>query len=223
MTSAGELGVVLSFLSQCYTVSTVQDLARLIVTSSQEFGLETSVQIRTDKGVFNASTVEPISQLELTLLMRLKDAGRLKEKDNKLVANFGDITQLIKNMPEDSDKRGRYRDHIAILLEGAEMRLKALNAQHLVSQVIVDTREALAEIQQTHSMQQENSVAILDRVLADLEGAFLSYGLTEEQEEALLEIVRHGIDKSLDNRDANQKVDAEFEKIIAKLESCAKF
>ena len=135
ITSIGEQGVVLDFMRRSFTVNSIEELAKLIIEATGTYGLENSVQIRGSREMFNASTTEPISPLEQELLHHLKDAGRLRENGANFVMNFGPITQLIKNMPEDEEKRGRLRDHLAILLEGAEATLRTLEMQQEIAQM----------------------------------------------------------------------------------------
>ncbi|VAW76721.1 hypothetical protein MNBD_GAMMA14-1728, partial [hydrothermal vent metagenome] len=217
ISSAGEQGVVLDFMRRSFTVGSVGELARLIVEATANYGLENSVQLRVSRDLVNASTTDPMPPLEQELLLRLKDAGRLREKGANIVANFGGITQLIKNMPEDEDKRGRLRDHLAILLEGAEARLWTLKMDQELAQLVEESNQALQDIQAMQKKQKQTAMQIMDDVQKDLEESFLSYGLTEDQEALLLGVVRTGVDKSLDNFEQGLKIDDQLRTIIDRL------
>jgi CheY-like chemotaxis protein len=222
ISSAGEQGVVVDFMRRSFTVENVEALARLIVEATANFGLESSVQLRTARGPVNAGSTEPMPPLEVELLTRVKDTGRLSERGSRLIANFGPVTQLIKNMPEDEDRRGRLRDHIALLLEGAEARLKSLEMQQRISMLVIESNKALHEIEIMQKQQKETAMQIMDGVMAQLEKSFLSYGLMEEQEEKLLEIVRGGVDKSLDNFEQGLMIDEKLREIVHLLERSCK-
>ena len=222
ITSAGEQGVVLDFMRRSFSVSSIEDLAKLIVEATGNYGLENSAQIRGSRALFNASTTEPISPLEEELLHRLKDAGRLRENGANFVMNFGPITQLIKNMPEDEEKRGRLRDHLAILLEGAEATLRTLEMQQEITQMVYESNRALQNIQAMQKAQKDKGMQIMDNVMMNMEESLFNYGLTEEQENLLRKIVQTGVDDSLENLEQGVKIDDQLHEIIDRLTTIAK-
>lgn len=222
ISNAGEQGVVVDFMRRSFTVQSIEDLARLAVEATANYGLENSVQIRSSMGTVNASTADPMPPLEIELMSRLKDAGRLKTSGARLIANFGNVSMLIKNMPDDEDKSGRLRDHLAILLEGAEIRLKALEMVQQLAELVADSNQALQEIGCQQKQQKEAAMQIMDDVMKELEASFLRYGLTEEQEQRLLGVVKTGVDKSLDNFEQGLKLDEQLRSIIDRLEQFSK-
>ena len=218
ISNAGEQGVVLDFMRRCYSVETQEELARQLVASIANYQLDSSVQIRHAKGDINASSREPMPPLEIELMTLLKDSGRIMEKDKRLILNFGDISLLIKNLPDDSDKRGRLRDHLAMLLEGAEEQLKSLRMKETLSNIVTESRQSLREIEQMQTEQKQSSMEIMDELMKNLEEAFMSYGLTEEQEMILLQMVQASVDKSLENFEKGLKIDEKMSSIIQRLD-----
>jgi len=218
ISSAGEQGVVVNFMKNSFSVTSIEELARLVVDATSSYGLESSVQLRTAASSVNASSKEPIPPLEQELLSKLKDVGRLKESGTRFIGNFGGVTQLIKNMPEDEDKRGRLRDHLALLLEGAEARLHALEMQQQLAQLVTDSNQTLQDIEAMQQQQKQTSMQIMDDVMQKLEASFLSYGLTEEQEALLFKVVQDGVDKSLNNFEQGMMIDEKMRDIIRSLE-----
>lgn len=219
ITSAGEQGVVLDFMRRSFLVNTIEDLARLIVEATSMYGLDNSVQIRTADGDVNVSSAQPMSPLEIELLTRLKDAGRLRESGKRFIANFGNISQLIKNMPDDMEKQGRLRDHLAILLEGAEARLKSLELNADLAQLVVDARLSLKKIKIMQEEQKQAGVKIMDDTLDELEESFMSYGLSEDQEVLLSKVVQSGVEKTIDNFERGVAIDEELGALIQRLSS----
>jgi len=218
ISSAGEQGVVVNFMKNSFSVASIEALARLVVEATSSYCLEVSVQLRSTAGPVNAGSREPIPPLEQELLTRLKDVGRLKESGARFIGNFGGVTLLVKNMPEDEGKRGRLRDHLALLLEGAEARLEALELQQQLAQVVTDSNQALQEIEAMQTKQKQTSMQIMDDVMMQLEASFLSYGLTEDQEALLLKVVQDGVDKSLENFEQGVMIDEKMREIIHSLE-----
>ncbi|MFL0797841.1 MAG: response regulator [Cellvibrionaceae bacterium] len=217
ISNVGEQGIVLDFFRRSFKVSSIQELAQLIIEATSSFGLENSVQIRNGEDIYYASTEEPMSPLEQELLSRLKDAGRLRERGITCVANYGAITQLVKNMPESEEKRGRIRDHLALLLEGAEARLESLEMQEELSVAIHSAKDALLSIEKDEKQFKKNAINIVDSMTQEMESALFSYDLTEKQEESLVEILSSGVSKSLDNLDYGSGVDGQLRDIVSKL------
>ena len=219
ISSIGEQGVVLDFMRRSFTVTSVEELAQLIVEVTTNYGLENSVQICGSREITNASSQGSMSPLEQELLIRLKDAGRLRELGGNFVANFGAITQLIKNMPEDEEKRGRLRDHLAVLMEGAEARLSTLEMDQELARVVTDSNQALQNIEAMQKSQKQTAMQIMDDVVGQLETSFFGLGLTEEQEHMLLGVVQNGVNLSLENFEQGMKIDDQLHAIVHRLEN----
>ena len=218
ISNIGEQGIILDFTKQSYTVKQPAQLGRELINVFSVYGVDATLQIRTSIGTLNVSSREPVAPLEIELLSRLKDVGRIQEYEMRLIANFGPLSLLIKKMPEDEDKRGRLRDHLALLLGIAESRLEALEVELKLKKVVVDARQSLANVEQMQQAQKSVAMQIMDTTLTDLEEAFMTCGLTEEQERLLLQLVQNGVDQSLENFEKGLKIDEELQKIIDKLE-----
>ena len=214
LTNAGELGVTINFMRHSFSTDSLEALARLVVEATTNYGLESGVAISLPDETFYASSNEPIQPLEQELLSRLKGGSRITERGSRLVLNFGDISQLIKNLPEDEDKRGRLRDHLAILLEGAEARVEALKIQKKMAQVVTGSNQTLLMIKGRTQEQKQAAMGIMDNVMHEIESAFLTYGLTEEQEKKILDIVKKGVDESLENLERGHETDQQLHAII---------
>ena len=217
MTNASEQGVVLNFMRQSFSIKDLKGLADLIIESFNSFSVNTCIQIRTPSESLTVSNTPPATPLEEELLTRLVNSGRIKESGRRLIANFGDISLLIKNMPDDTDKAGRLRDHLALLLEGAEARLKAIITEMGLASLVEHSQVALENIETMQNEHKLASVKIMDNVMQQLEESFMSYGLTEEQEMLLLKVVQDGVDESLTNLEKGQEVDAAMRDIINRL------
>ena len=217
MSTAGEQGVVLHFLRNSIAANTIERLAEMIVEAHEKYDLLTTVQIRSGNRVINIGTSDPVPPLEKELLSRLAEKDRIKEHGKRAIFNFGGVSVLIKNMPEDEDKRGRLRDHIAILLEGAEAKLVSLEMGIQLAELVIDGNKALEKIGSKQKAHKEDSQKFMDKMLQDIEASFMSWGLNEEQENILIKIVQNGVNKSLDHVEQGMKIDEEMREIINRL------
>ncbi|MDH5545289.1 MAG: response regulator [Gammaproteobacteria bacterium] len=223
MTSWGEQGLLIDFLRNSFSCKTAKDLARTIIAAVKGFSVECTVQIRTEGGMVNLSSGETVPPLEAELLYRLKDDKRIIEKGQRCIITYGSVSLLLKDMPEDDDKRGRYRDHLAMLVEGAESKMKAIQLSDILARVIVESNRALREIEAEQILHKEKSQRIMDGMLLGLESTFISWGLSEAQEKNLISLVQEGIDQSLDHLEEGFKVDDKFRQIVHRLTSAATF
>ncbi len=192
---ASEQANVIHFLRQSFSCQSVEELAQSIVDTCDNFGLSNTVQIRTDWEAITKSSGNNPSPLEIEMLTSLQQIGRIYQRGQRLILNFGNISQLIKNLPNDEAKSGRLRDHLALILEGAESRLKALRAVDEMKSVMEGTNDALSEISIKQAAQKRQNVKIMDDMMDEIQMGLFDYGLTEEQEKVLLGIVERNSEK----------------------------
>lgn len=218
MTSAGEQGVVLEFLRSSYAITDIVELAYLIVDSVAKYDLKCSVQLRTFDNTIHYGTRAPLPPLEEELLKRLKDEGRIIEQGKRAIFNFGGVSVLIKNMPEDEDKRGRLRDHLAILFEGADAKLESLVLHQQLNDLVRKSKDTLKIIEVEQIAHKTQSQSIMDAMLQKLEASFLNWGLNEDQETVLIQVVQDGVDESLEHFESGLSIDEKMSEIFSHLE-----
>lgn len=189
MMDAGEQAGVIHFLRDSFGCKTLEDLAQAIVTATSNFGLSNTVQIRTSSDNITVSSNGACPPLEVEMLTSLRNIGRIHQRGKRLILNFGDISQLIKNLPDDDAKVGRLRDHLAIILEGAESRADALLAVDEMKKLLKDTEESIGHIQAFEKSQKGRNVKVMDKMIEEIHASLFEYGLTEEQENVLLKMV----------------------------------
>lgn len=217
ITSAGEQGVVLEFLRQSFIVDNIEKMAKMIVDAHEKYELQNTVQIVSGDKIIVKGTSDPVPPIEKELLLRASSQHRIREHGRKAIIKYGGVSVLIKNMPEDEEKRGRLRDHLAILLEGAAAKLTSLEIGEQLAMLVDDANKALKDVDAEQVKHKEESQRLMDDMLQDVEASFLSWGLTEEQEDILVNLVQDGINKSLDHMEQGIKIDAKMLEIIKRL------
>ncbi|WP_018416783.1 response regulator [Teredinibacter turnerae] len=216
---ASEQAFVVGFLRQSFNVTSFKDLAKLTVEYTNKFGLANTVQIRGPWETTTISSSLPIAPLESELMYRLADSGRILEKGKRLILNFPLVSQLIKNMPNDApDKCGRLRDHLALIIEGASNCAKNILVNDEIARLIEESNETLLQIQKLQTNQKETNMKIMDRLMDEVQQSFLTFGMSEEQEDLVLSKIRNAVDDTLDNFEAGLKIDEELKNIVERLE-----
>lgn len=198
MSSMGEMGVVLQFLRASFTCNTPDELAATLFESLAQYGLVGMLELRHGGTRACHSSQGECSPLEHSILGHARDMGRVFQFRDRLAINYPHITLLLPNLPMDSpDKVGRLRDHLAIIAEGAEARLEALeNAERRLRQAdaivttVTELGQVLAEIER---QQQDNRMQTLEigyEYMQQLNEAFIHLGLNDGQETELVNMAQ---------------------------------
>lgn len=226
ISSTGEIGVVLNFMSRSFTCADHQQLGKTVLDSLAEYKLNCAVQIHTPGTTFDFDTSGVTKPLESALLNKLRDAGRIYDFGPRTIVNFPNISILIKNMPlADQDKYGRYKDNLALLVEGADSRTKAITneievarQQKALKYTVSEIKVALDEVNAQQQSYKLRTAQIMEKLINDVENSFLRLGLTEEQEEGFLSVVTASVNDILALYDKGLAVDDTLNVILQQLE-----
>lgn len=219
MTDSGEQGLILDFLRKSFGISTVQELAELVVATVARFGLACCVQVREGDVKLSASNTPPVLPLEEELMEQLAESGRIHQKQKRLIINYSNISMLVKNMPEDENYAGRLRDHLMLIVEAASNHLVGLHLTESFYELIKQSNQVLEQIKDEQAAVKERNVQILDQMLLAVEHRFSTVGLTDEQEEELLGIITNSVELSLQNFEQGLHLDAKMEQIAKEIEA----
>ncbi len=128
MTSAAEQGLLLQFMKSCFRCKNQKDLAMAILHTVKQFGLEGVVQIRGEYALVSRGQDGPCTPLEEAVLANVSGAGRIVTLRQRTAINYPHSTLIVKNMPTDDPERyGRLKDHLSMLMEGADARVGPLD------------------------------------------------------------------------------------------------
>jgi hypothetical protein len=127
---------------------------------------------------------------------------RIFQFRDRLAINYSRITLLVPNLPLDNpDFVGRLRDNLAIIAEGAETRLLAMESENQrlaqasgIIQVVAELTRGLVEIEAQQSDNRLHALGLANAYLDDLEEAFVHLGLTDAQEAELIALAKKAID-----------------------------
>ena len=228
MSSAGDLSIVLNFLRTTTRLSGSQALAQALSNSIGEYGLKASVQIRGPKGVIaNAANTVEVTPLEADILSSsVNIEGRILEKGRRLIVVYDAVSMLVKNLPEDNQKRaGELRDYLMILAENADaLNRKMKEDQNIADQRIAvvleavkDAKDTLSSIQAFQIQYKEDSIRIMDELLEEVEANFFSMGLTEAQEKMITDMIQKKLNEGVTHMEQGLQVDAKLQNLADNL------
>lgn len=227
MSGMGELGQVIEFLRKSFASVSGMDLARQILDAVTQFGLEGAVQIRLCDQELSLSAEGADLPLETAILNHVRNQGRIFEFRDRGVYNYGGITLLIKNMPiEDGERCGRLRDNMAILAEGADARRQSIEIESRnrrtrvgIGSALDDVHAMLVDLKVAHADEQEASARLMGEMREALTYAFLGLGLTEKQEEGVIEMIRRYFDALRDHNEYGHMLADKLGQIADRLKS----
>ena len=226
MSSLAEMGVVLDFMRNSFACTTPDALAAKLLEALHQFNLDGMVELRSTTGRSCHSTQGPCTPLETGILEHAAKMERVFQFRNRLTINYPNVTLFAHPLPiDDADRVGRLRDHLAILVEGAEARLAAMDLlcrQTIqasgIGEAIAELSATLAEIDRQQAEHRLRASDIDEDYLRDLVTAFVHLGLSEDQETRLAEMAQHTHARLAALRDEGLDVSDRLREVARKLE-----
>lgn len=226
MVSMGELGVVLQFLSKSFACGTREELGAALLEAVRQYELNSAVQLRMDDQALSMSENGIDLPLEVSVLNHVRHSGRIFQFKTRCVFNYGHVTLLVNNMPlDDPDRCGRIRDNVALLAEGADARMRAIEAAELARHRRASIEAALPRVQTTLEAVQANyrrNSLELTQVMIEFQEAlsksFFTLGLTESQEESMTALASTYMQRMVASQDASLQTIGQLQELAFSLE-----
>ena len=162
------------------------------------------------------------------MIGKLHGIGRIFEFKTRMVINYEHASILMNDVPDDNEQRGRIRDNVAMLAEGAHARIASLlveqdnkRKQSGIRFALGEILEMTAELRDQQCISQNQGQSAVNSVILSFETAFIRFGLRPEQESELINLLvdlRHevaGIGLSA------EEVDRKLQRVVRSLQSIA--
>ncbi|WP_196140042.1 PleD family two-component system response regulator [Aliikangiella sp. G2MR2-5] len=226
VTRAAELGFIVTLLRESFACEGIDELGEKVFNTLTCYALDGSLLLRFNgKDLFYPKN-RPLSEKEKSALIKAHDAGRIFQYQDIAIFSTPKVSLLIRQMPSNSAKVSRLLEHLAILVEGVEARLKGLEIKHhtdvdkqLLEQSVELTHGCLEDLKEGHYQQRVATAKILSDVVEDMEELFLRLGLDETQEQALLSLILEAERKTEAVFFKNNQLQEQFEEIKGHLNS----
>ncbi|OUS28393.1 hypothetical protein A9Q99_12795 [Gammaproteobacteria bacterium 45_16_T64] len=198
-----EQGNLVRFMNDCNRINDFASLSQLCFSTLNELGLRSSLCLFLDDHylIFESDGVRHSRDDEL--MKKAHRCDRFIHHKQRTLVNDEHITVLIKNMPVDEPERyGRYKDHLALLVEGAEGVINSLLLRKTVDakkdstllEAISMSSDALGYIDSMFNDHSSKISAAINTTLSGVHSAFCSLDLDEVQEEQILKVINEGMD-----------------------------
>lgn len=225
MVSMGELGVVLHFLSKSFACNNLRDVAEAVLEAMGQYELQAALQIRFGDEVLSLSENGADVPLEVSVLNHVRNSGRIFQFKSRCVFNYDRVTLMVNNMPmDDPDRCGRIRDNGALLAEGADARLKAIELELRTEKRRAGIEEALprvyAALDSVQANYRRNSFQLTEEMInyqESLTKAYIHLGLMEKQEEELANMANSFMQRVVGTQDESLVIVGQLEALAEDL------
>jgi CheY-like chemotaxis protein len=221
LSNTDELGMMIEFLHQCQTVSTLDGLATNVFNCLREFELDSSLLIldEPENRVWFSDDIE--RPMESQILASLRGQDRVVRFGTRLAISSDHATILVRNLPSGQDKIERVRGYLAILIEALDTRIHAMQSSMLLdrrgqvlARVLQATRDNLGTIDDLHQQRKTRSGEIISALGVEIEKSIIKPNLSKQQEAALMKIIASTAAQIESVYDDESKIDDQFQVII---------
>lgn len=197
MRESSNLGSNVHFLVQAHQCKNLDELGQLFFQAMKNYGLNCSLQMRSTFEVKNMEVNGMARQLESDLLTQLRRAGRYFDFGRRTVVNYGAVSVLIRNMPDDEALYGLVKDNTFTLLQGLDARVRSLD-QHqqlarekeALQQLSDRVKAAMSEANDDYQSVMRGIVDVVENMAELIAQNIPSMLLNEEQEHFIEDTVR---------------------------------
>ncbi|WP_430461654.1 response regulator [Thalassolituus sp. LLYu03] len=171
MTHSAEQGEITRFIEQAMVCQSEAEVARTLINTLGSFGLNAVVAVWGAETAFwsHAGEARPLEQ---ELMVTCREAQRIVAMERRLLINYPRVSLLIKNTPwQEAARYGRIKDHLCVLMSGADARLGSLETeqrfrqQHMLLMALDDVQKALEGLQLT----QHRRLQLADEAVQELD------------------------------------------------------
>jgi CheY-like chemotaxis protein len=221
LSDTDELGMVIEFLHQCQTISTLDELARNVFDCLREFELDSSLLIldEPENRIWFSDDIE--RPMESQILASLRGQDSVVSFGTRLAISSDHATILVRNLPCGQTKIARVRGYLTILIGGLNSRINAMQRESMLDQrgqvlarVLQATRDNLGNIDDLLQQQKTRSGEIISALGVEVGKSIAKLNLTKQQETALMKIIDSTAVRIESVYDDNLKFDDQFQDVI---------
>ena len=231
MRGTDDSGVLVDFLRESLVCDNIEKLADLTLYTIGTMGLRSSVQIRNGDDIVHKSSDGSVNQLERTVVKKMSKEDRMVDLGIRTVFNHDHVSVLVKNMTFDDDNvRQNVKSKLSFIAEALEMRILAFiqtasgeypapvaNISEEFRTKSIELQNMVGTIEKTLSELSPKYLNILANLSYNLETAFSSLALTEQQEQAILSVVDDAVSEAHAIQATSENVSEQASALITSL------
>lgn len=194
MSYSSYLGQVLQFMQNSLECNNFEELSREVFNVLETLNLESILQFHAREGIISYSAHGQASPLEVNIIELARKKGRFFDFEQRTLINHDEFSLLLKNMPLDqAEQYGLFKDILGNLCTAIEARVKFLLSQKVSEKrnnVMLSVDDLITDVDKMFSSIQQQNIEAIQTMMSDIEDAFLSLGLSENQEDRIRMILQ---------------------------------
>lgn len=222
-----EYALLIKFLRNLNECRGHREVVEALLQTLTAYHLDAAIQIRMRHLEKTFSKTGENWPLEIAVINHVRSLDRIFEFKQRAAFNFEHLTVLVTNMPiSDVELCGRIRDNIAIAAESADAKLAALQAVEDKARMREDIAEVVKaigrEVESCNHRYDEaryRGALFTSRFLDDLLASFAHLGMTGEQEEEILNMVKDRANRLVDLYDVAGSTQETLSSLSKRLEA----
>ena len=230
MSDTSDLGINIQFLLEVNSCNNLDELGMRLFQALKSYGINCSLQLRSQFSVKNMEANGMEKSLESKLLLEMKDQGRYVDFGHRSVMNYGAVSLLVKNMPVDDEKKyGAIKDNVFSLLQGADARIQALDTlgilaleKDLVRSLTIKMKDMMSTVDVSYQGVMRGIANIVEEMAENIETSMHHLGMDEAQERSLNAIVEVAISATNTTFNDGVKVDKNLHEFLVYMDSLFK-
>jgi len=228
MASSAELGVIVRYLQSSYQCETLETLSDQLLETLEQYGLNCCLLFRMMGNSFYFGCSE--DSIEGKVLGSVNRQHRIIDYGAKTLLNDEHVTILVKNMPLDKhDEYGRYKDNLAILIEGTEARCRAIELalqlqaerKHGITTLSGKSQVKLVELKELINHQKRGTEKALSTIAQKIEDIVFRLGLDEAEEDSIIDTVENAIVEAAEITHFSDDLERAFALFVDELDNLA--
>lgn len=226
MTSMSEMGTLLEVLKKFNACDDFAAVAQCVIDGVAVFGLQGVVEVVSPAGKLLKSDRGAATPLESSVIAHMRTMERIASFKTRLFIHYERVALLISTMPvHDTALCGRLRDHLAILVEAADVSIRGLVATHQAMERGQAIARAVAKIGDTlrhiDADQRANRIRVrtaVEGMISRVEKVLLEVALTQTEEAHLMGVVREGAETVINTHRIEVVIQNQLSDIVKELQ-----
>ena len=221
MADTSDLGVNIQFLVHCHECNNLDELGMLLFSTLRHYQINCSLQIRSEFETKNLEENGLAKDLEARLLTELSESGRYVDFGRRSIMNYGQVSLLVKNMPDDPKRYGTIKDNVFSLLQGADARVKSIDNGRMLEMerdvlrgMAHKIQSVMTQVDERYQMVMKNCATLVEDMAVKVDEAIMFLDLTEPQEETFSDIMQTGVVAVNRLFSDGLRIDESFRKLI---------
>ena len=185
-----DLGEIFHFSSEYSTFESIDDFVKGIFGLLSAYRVKAVIRIMSQAEVIYSANSGRVSELDKQIMDGKISDQRFVEFGVRVQVNFPRISILIKNMPKkDNHQYIRIKDNLIYLLNMSDNLLSLYDSRKMKEFLLTEVSQSMEVTEKMTKQAYSSHMSVINKLNISLEEAYLSMGLSDQQEEMITQLV----------------------------------